>query len=164
MMREYLQDKLIILDNILSSEDCDQLIEYHKTEGHTKKWDGCYPRSIHPDDTFAIPKINKVVSAINSLFEVKVCIDWCEIVRWPRGSSKTPHFDFASDRTALASITYLNDDYAGGATFIENDLKCIPKKGRSFYFDGQYYHHGVEKVRKKDRYTIAIWYILDNAS
>ena len=163
-MREYLQDKIFILDNVLSCEECDQLIEYYHIHGPTKKWDETFPRSIHPNETFVSLKIDKVTSAINSLLEVKIRVDWCEIVRWPRGSKKPPHLDYASDRTSFASITYLNDDYKGGETFIENDLKCVPKKGRTFYFDGQYYSHGVEKVRKKDRYTIAIWYLLDDAS
>tara|TARA_A100001201_G_scaffold140729_2_gene134459 strand:- start:31 stop:510 length:480 start_codon:yes stop_codon:yes gene_type:complete len=158
MMREYLRNRIFIIDNVLSCEECDQLIKYYHTYGPTKEFCGTYAKSIHPDDIFPISKVNKIVSSVNSQLEVKINLDWCEIVKWPPGSRKQPHFDLAKDQTVFSSITYLNDDYKGGETFIENDLKCVPKKGRTFCFDGQYYSHGVEKIKRKDRYTIPIWY------
>ena len=58
----------------------------------------------------------------------------------------------------FASITYLNDNFSGGETYLVDDLIVRPKRGRVIAFDGQQYLHGVNRVRSGDRYTIAIWY------
>ena len=63
-----------------------------------------------------------------------------------------------SDETTLSSITYLNDNFDGGRTYFEDGTTFIPKKGRSIFFDGQYYKHGVSKVENNIRYVVATWY------
>ena len=41
---------------------------------------------------------------------------------------------------------------------ILNDIKLIPKIGRTVYFDGNHYMHGVSNIEKNIRYTLPIWY------
>jgi hypothetical protein len=86
-------------------------------------------------------------------------IDWCEIVKRPPGSGHPKHFDRTLDRTVFSSITYLNDDFTDGKTYFVNDFEVKPKPGRTLYFDGQCYEHGVTEVKDSDRYTLAIWYM-----
>lgn len=92
------------------------------------------------------------------MLEEKIAVDWCEIVDWPAGSDQALHLDTSSDHTMFTSITYLNDDYRGGRTHIKDDLEIIPKVGRTVYFDGNFYLHGVTLVERGTRYTLPIWY------
>ena len=161
----YLQGQIIILDDVLTVTECDQLINYYKSTGHTFEWGGAYPlsltkRELHSSEEmqFAFSKAVKIQQVINQFIDQKVSIDWCEITKWPPRSSKGKHTDFASEITIFTSVTYLNDDYSGGETFFTDGTKVAPKTGRTIYFDGQYYEHGVNEVQNKDRYTLPIWY------
>jgi hypothetical protein len=40
----------------------------------------------------------------------------------------------------------------------EEGTLIVPKIGRTLVFNGQTYKHGVKKIIKKDRFTLAIWY------
>lgn len=83
-----------------------------------------------------------------------------EIVKYPCGASKTFHKDRTRKTTTGASITYLNDTYIGGHTVIEG-VDVQPLSGRTVYFNGMEFRHGVSNVIKRDRYTLSMWYGLD---
>ena len=85
-----------------------------------------------------------------------------EIVKYPCGASKTFHKDRTRTTTTGASITYLNDNYIGGHTVIEG-VDVQPLSGRTVYFDGMEFRHGVSNVIKRDRYTLSMWYGLDTS-
>ena len=152
--------KIFILDDILSKNECDELIELHNTNYSNHVWEGSEPLPLYnwQDYWFFSEKILKVESSVNNLLHEKVAVDWCAIVRWPINSRQNLHYDHAADSTVFTSITYLNDNYSGGNTFIHNDISVIPKTGRSVSFDGKHYYHGVSPVEKNIRYTLAIWY------
>ncbi len=161
-------NKIIILDDVLTESECQFLIDFYNTCGHTHKWYDTFPMTLkeyYQDVSVSKLKdenirehVFKIKDSINNLFSEKLDIDWCEIVKWPDSSSKGEHFDSGLDRTVFTSVTYLNDDYNGGETFFTNDLKVTPKKGRTLYFDGNFYKHGVNTVKGRDRYTLPIWY------
>jgi hypothetical protein len=66
-------------------------------------------------------------------FDKKNCVDWLQIVHWPKGSFQEFHKDFESQDTVLTSITYLNDDFVGGETVFEDGIVIKPKKGRTLF-------------------------------
>ena len=146
-------NKIVILDEVLSHYECEKLIESYLP---TKRWHNTFPMLIRGGYALEIAK--KIEQSINKFFDDKVKIDWCEVVRWPVGSDQPLHLDTSSQETVLTSITYLNDNYFGGETYLENDIKMIPKVGRTVCFDGQYYKHGVSQVKTNDRFTLPIWY------
>ena len=153
--------KTLILDNFLSEMECDFFIEiYEKNKNFSKKFRDVYPLDIPLSDSpdFLKSKLNKISKDFNAE------IDWLQIVKWPISSKQDLHFDNASDNTVLTSITYLNDNFTGGQTYFEKDITFIPKRGRSIFFDGKYYKHGVTPVEKNVRYVVAVWYkpIIDN--
>jgi len=154
------KNKILILDDIISESDCKYLIGLYEEKGPTHEWSGTYPMSISdcPISQKIHPFILKIQDSINEYKNLNVKVDWCEIVKWPANSFKQDHYDSASDQTVFASITYLNDDYSGGQTYLVDDLVVKPKSGRVIAFDGQQYLHGVSRVSAGDRYTIAIWY------
>lgn len=150
-----MRDRIIIADNVISELECKQLIEFFETNSNNipiEKWMGFYNMNV-TDTNDAI--INKIISQIEYFGLV---IDWCEIAKRPVGTGHPKHFDKASNKTVFTSVTYLNDDFSGGETYMVNDLMLAPKKGRTLYFDGCCYKHGVTTVKNSDRYTLAIWY------
>lgn len=85
-----------------------------------------------------------------------------EIVKYPCGAHKNFHKDTTRNTTTGASITYLNDNYIGGHTVIEG-VDVQPLSGRTVYFDGREFRHGVSNVIKRDRYTLSMWYGRDDS-
>ena len=146
----------LIADNLLSQSECNMLIDYYKkNENFSQKYRDVYPLELktkNPNINFLETKLNSISKNFNSE------IDWFQIVKWPINSTQNLHFDNASQKTTLTSITYLNDDYTGGQTYYEDGTIFKPKKGRSLFFNGQYYKHGVKPVNKNIRYVVAAWY------
>ena len=83
------------------------------------------------------------------------------LVLWSKGSKQPLHFDKARDTTTLTSITYLNDDFVGGKTFFENEVVVKPETGKTVFFNGCKYKHGVSQVTSGFRYVLAVWYSND---
>ena len=72
------------------------------------------------------------------------------------------HYNFHVDpgeiipRT-VSSVFFVNDDYEGGETVI-NNIKIKPKKGSIVIFSNGLYLHNVNKIKNKERYTLIAWY------
>ena len=157
-MHGYLNNKIFILDDLLSATECQNLIEFYENTDQSFDYNGTFPMNIDLKDTFLRTVVGKIDSAINSLIEEKIEIDWCQIVKWPCGSGQKLHFDTTSESTVFTSITYLNDGYQGGRTYIKDDIEIVSKIGRTVFFDGNFYLHGVTEVTDNVRYTLPIWY------
>tara|TARA_R110002020_G_scaffold9522_2_gene37330 strand:+ start:11905 stop:12390 length:486 start_codon:yes stop_codon:yes gene_type:complete len=84
-----------------------------------------------------------------------------QITIWNENSKQDMHFDTAKESTNLTSITYLNSDYEGGETVFKNGISIRPEKGKTVFFDGKKYFHGVNPVKKGKRLILAIWYTSD---
>ena len=146
--------KTLIYDNLFTEDECNFAIDFYKNLEHeAEKFRDVYPLSILENEMNNIQiKLSKISKEFNAQ------IDWIQIVKWPIVSYQNLHFDLDSDETTLSSITYLNDNFDGGRTYFEDGTTFIPKKGRSIFFDGQYYKHGVSKVENNIRYVVATWY------
>jgi hypothetical protein len=155
---DFLKKKIFIVDDVLSQFECNTLIEYYKTKGPTHQWQSFFPMSISKDDDYLTGFTRKILESVNCLLPSPIDIDWCEIVRWPSDSYMGSHRDLSKKETIFTSITYLNEDYEGGYTYLVNDMFFKPKIGRTVFFDGQCYEHGVSQITKGERYTIPIWY------
>ena len=143
----------LIYDNLLSHDECDYIINYYKhNEKQATKFRDVFPLPCDNGIDFLNYKLTKVSKEFNAK------IDWSQIVKWPIESKQNLHFDDASDKTILSSITYLNDDYDGGQTHFEDGTIFKPKKGRGLFFNCQYYKHGVTPVKNRTRYVVATWY------
>ena len=145
------QMRITIVDNFICNEEIECLVNFYKNNKHLrKKWHTVFPMDI--------TGLFKNLENKYNHFDKKNCVYWLEIVHWPRGSFQEFHKDFESQDTVLTSITYLNDDFVGGETVFEDGIVIKPKKGRTLFFDGQYYFHGVNEIIKGNRYTVAVWY------
>jgi hypothetical protein len=152
-----LKNKIFVFDDVLSSEDCYELIEYYKNSKQQKQW----------RDTFPLDLDINVALIHNTIFKIQYCItqlgynifpDWCQIVKWNTDTYQDLHHDTANKSTIFTSITYLNDEYMGGETFFSDGTLIKPKGGRTLFFDGQYHLHGVKNILHGTRFTLPIWY------
>lgn len=143
---------------MLSHSDCSALMDIYGQRGYTHQWQNFFPMSISKDDYFLMGFVNKILNSINELLPSPINVDWCEIVRWPNESYMGSHKDLSKQETIFTSITYLNEEYDGGYTYLVNDMYFQPKIGRTVFFDGQYYEHGVSQIMKGERFTLPIWY------
>ena len=143
--------KVTIIDNFISDKQIDFCLNFYKDNIHLrKKWRDTFP--------IGITGFFKDLENEYNSFDKKNCVDWLEIVHWPKGSFQEFHKDFESQDTVLTSITYLNDDFVGGETVFKDGIVIKPKKGRTLFFDGQHSTHKVNLIKKGNRYTIPVWY------
>ena len=148
-MLVYLKDKHIPI------EDCDSLIEFYKKNSEKAfLFRNVFPLQLEGE---ILEKVKKYLEPISNYLNSSI-VDWSQIVRWPKQSYQNLHLDSASDKTTLTSITYLNSDFIGGITHFNEGTQFSPLKGRTVFFDGQYFTHGVSPVIQGERYVIATWY------
>tara|TARA_R100001086_G_C11685296_1_gene216963 strand:+ start:61 stop:510 length:450 start_codon:yes stop_codon:yes gene_type:complete len=77
-----------------------------------------------------------------------------EIIKWPAGE----YHDWHDDKIYYnkTTITYLNEDYEGGRTTVEN-YTVEPKIGKIIFFDADKKHR-VSMVTRGPRYVMLAWY------
>ena len=154
----HLNDMIFVLDNILTVGQCRTAIERYYQLGPVEKYCDFYPMQGAEKDAVLSPLIDLIRSKVALVTPGAVKVDWAQVVRWPVGSFMEPHLDIAQQDTIWTSITYLNDDYTGGQTYIVDDIMFVPRVGRTICFNGQHYFHGVTPVSSGQRWTIPIWY------
>jgi len=105
------------------------------------------------------------MSATNTI----VYPNYTDLVLWRPGRSMHEHKDngYTDDSNlrprVWTAVTYLNDDYKGGVTFIKNErgeyYSSVPKLGRTVIFaSDDRCTHGVTPVEQGNRYTLSIWF------
>ena len=154
------QPILAVLDSVLSSEECDQLIELarHRLQPSTvvdpltgedriaehRDSDGMFFRL---EETPFIAMLDRRISELmNCPVENG---EGLQVLRYGPNAKNTPHFDFLipsnqANRDSMARsgqristlVIYLNDVVRGGETiFPETGLAVLPKKGNAVYFE-----------------------------
>lgn len=154
--------KIFILDDVLTPNECFDLIEFYKKLGPSHKWQSFFPRTLTPQDHLPSIFVKRILNEVETILDLRFDIVKCEIVYWPLHSEMMPHKDYSSNETVFTSITYLNDNYEGGRTYFVGDMEFQPKVGRTVCFDGKEYLHGVSQITRNERYSLPIWYKLLN--
>ena len=115
-----------------------------------------YPFSnTHTRFTYEAKKLNGRLDFTMKKIDEEVMVNYFQIVRWPKNSFQEKHIDFINH--CYTSIIYLNDNFEGGETVVEK-RKIQPKQGLMVLFSGNHTLHGVNKIKKGNRYTIPCWY------
>jgi len=142
----------------LTKEECGYLINLHCKYFDTV---GFYHRDTKVIDFDSIIQesiaydVRSKISNYIKTIDRNVDVGLCELVEWPIDSYQVEHCDF--DYNPLTSIIYLNDDFAGGRTIIE-DTVVTPKVGQIVTFAGNKLKHQVTTVFRNHRFTIPVWY------
>lgn len=115
-----------------------------------------------------------VANLLSYIHQEKIYPHLTDLVLWKAGQSMNKHVDNGSNlendeflsMRKYSAIVYLNDNYKGGKTFIRltdnEDYVQKPKTGSLIMFTGdKRCEHGVTKVIKGKRGTIAMWFTVD---
>lgn len=152
---------ILILDDVLKSTECSALKHlFLCNENEHEHYDAndTVVFNYYYGNNEKIDSMLDKVFAGAKILKADCEVDWCQIVLWSEGSSHAFHFDARSNNTVLASITNLNVEYVGGRTHIFDDIIIEPKVGRTVYFDGNEYLHGVTPLEFGKRLTLTAWY------
>lgn len=159
-----MKDKFVEINDFISDEECDRFIQYHKEQFNLNKHYCVMHRTtkvIQCMDILGNPVIKKMYKKLNNFVQEinpDLIVNYFQIVRWPTGESQSNHIDF--DHHFYTSILYLNNDFEGGITRV-NDVLFKPKKRTLISFEGNKINHEVLKITKGERYTIPCWYIIN---
>ena len=152
-----------IVDDVLTIEECTQLIEYYNTMPLQIEH-GCnyifkavvsiYDRK--PVDSFCKEQVSKILKFMpDAVMPQRAHIE-CRQYAHPA------HFDNkAGEWGTFTTVLYLNDNFDGGNTFINLDsgrVEVKPKTGRLVAYNGHRLEHGVTDISNGVRYTLPIWY------
>lgn len=172
------------IPNFLPHEFCDEVVQYFDKTGERTRdqtHEDFKGRTLTPNQMSSYSMMQKfrafeqkMVQTASKLFyeEKFIFSEFIDVVYWGPGMSMDAHVDNydASNGTdpqtsALpfryySSVCYLNDGYDGGYTFFPNqNTACIPEKGKVVFFPS-YIEHGVTEVKLNPRYTIAMWFTI----
>tara|TARA_R100000315_G_C5210920_1_gene125268 strand:+ start:403 stop:1002 length:600 start_codon:yes stop_codon:yes gene_type:complete len=151
---------ILIKENFLTNEECDQWIEAWKTyktiqEDLSTGDMITKPNVLHITNHPQLEKEEKkLISKLSGCYPKNLNFNYAHVCEWNTGMEMGKHKDIYE--AEFTSIIYLNDDYKGGETFI-GDTIIPPKKGKLVSFWGKDILHGVSKIEGK-RYTMPIWY------
>lgn len=156
-----MRKNLYVQDEFLSDDECSELILLFNDNIRKTKTKNKY-RFLDVGENVPMdhPLVKKVWEKQNgfSMMLAYAKVQWAQIYEWPVGAKMGLHNDIASRHTVYTSVLYLNDDFEGGYTQLEDGTQVKAKKGRIFFYDGIHYFHRVTPMTAGTRYTFATWY------
>jgi hypothetical protein len=194
--------------NILTDEECDRLYDYtfHKTNNpvidlnqvpweQKGKTNTLYYYTIDDEEIRSLIRKykNALAEEMTKLEGVPIYPHLTTIVLWKPGQKMPRHVDDGGGYPEreqdlgmryLTSVTYLNDNFTGGYTFVKNDgmnnrswrqdpslsfpndvfpdYISVPEKGATITFYGSDLNaHGVTKLEEGDRIVLSTWFTKD---
>ncbi len=141
---------IVILGNVLSDEECDELIRLSKDKMKRSKIGTT--REVNEQRTSSSSFIEESENAIVTRVEKRISTvmnipiehgEGIQILQYTPGQEYKAHFDFFSSTSKAANnnristlVMYLNDVEEGGETFFPKlNFTVTPKKGMAVYFE-----------------------------
>ncbi|MEK3937428.1 2OG-Fe(II) oxygenase [Sporosarcina sp. FSL W7-1349] len=140
---------VVVLGNVLSNEECDELIQLSKDKikrskiGTTRAVNELRTSSgmfIEESENEMVARVERRISSI-----MNIPIEHGEgiqILQYTPGQQYKPHYDFFSSTSKVTNnristlVMYLNDVEQGGETFFPKlNFSVSPKKGMAVYFE-----------------------------
>ena len=149
-------DEVYILKNFLSNKECDKYFKMIDDIGYNAKPIPWEERAV---EITTDPIVDKVTKYINERFNLNLIVEQAETQNHNINSYSVFHVHDHEVRKHIVynSLLYLNDNFEGGETIV-NKVKIKPKKGLMILFSGNNIKHGVNTIKKGERYTIPCWY------
>jgi predicted 2-oxoglutarate/Fe(II)-dependent dioxygenase YbiX len=158
---------MILIDpDLIHPVVCEELINIFEKNRHIQQsYNGSIIMNltnIEGNDFITAKKAATIIERSLSQTFGLVFIEYAQFVFWRPGAGMDLHYDTGRSSTELVSITNLNDNYAGGETYIKQEnITIVPKTGKTIAFDGMKYMHQVNDVISNCRYTLIMWYTRD---
>ncbi|WP_226618164.1 2OG-Fe(II) oxygenase [Cytobacillus firmus] len=150
IIAKFAEPLIVVLGNVLSDEECDQLIQQSKDRMQRSK----VANSLEVDElrtsssTFFVEGENELVARIEKRVSQIMNIpvehgEGLQILNYKIGQEYKAHYDFFSSTSRAASnpristlVMYLNDVEQGGETYFPKlNLSVSPQKGTAVYFE-----------------------------
>ena len=157
-------EKIKILDNFISPEDCSLAIKFYDEMKENNLFystdDGRFLK-LNPDYEISNYLLDKYIPKISNLYGTKFYIREVLLSYYADSSSLKPHVDSLKDslKDSLGALFYFNDTFEGGELyFTEFDFKHKPKAGSVIIFpcNSRDYKHGVYPIISGIRYTMPV--------
>ena len=172
-------------DNVLDVSTCNRIYGFMigklsdnpRLNDHTMPWhnnEAFIPWDLQDQDLKEkVKDYRKIVTElVCDSFKKKLYPEFTHFVLWREGRWMDRHKDdgyVLNDPLSVrkvSSVTYVNDDFVGGETYIANvsgtDYQSKPKQGSMVcYLSDESNAHGVNKVTKGNRVTLPIWFTDD---
>lgn len=165
----------------MSKERCQDLIRFHKSHKHIEAvgdgsdYTGIRFMHIHTPHirNWIAEVVVNLVGEVRKISDQVVFPEMISLNEWPIGGIQDPHLDTYSNQEKKhgtspdkpsrewTCILYLNDNYNGGRTWVPGGETYEPETGSGLLFQGIYIPHGVSKVRRHPRHTLAFWFTTD---
>ncbi|CAM3169623.1 2OG-Fe(II) oxygenase [Filibacter tadaridae] len=141
---------IVVLDNVLSNEECDELIRLSKDKmqrskiGKTREVNELRTSSGMFFQESENETVTRVENRISSIMNIPIEHgEGIQILKYTPGQEYKAHYDFFSSTSKVANnnristlIMYLNDVEQGGETFFPKlNLTVTPQKGMAVYFE-----------------------------
>ncbi|MFJ7364405.1 2OG-Fe(II) oxygenase [Peribacillus frigoritolerans] len=141
---------IVVLENVLSDEECDGLIELSKDKMNRSKIGATHEvNDIRTSSSMFFQEneydiITKIEKRISTIMNIPVEHgEGIQILKYTPGQEYKAHFDFFKSSSIAAKnnristiILYLNDVEHGGETFFpELNFSVFPRKGMAVYFE-----------------------------
>jgi Rps23 Pro-64 3,4-dihydroxylase Tpa1-like proline 4-hydroxylase len=189
MPSNQLKDYILVLDDILPTSLCDDIINEYKQDNDwapaTVGFENKHAPSVRDVDSIGVslPEIilknhitrkkldngillgaSKAISLYSKSFEYcKIVEDsGYDLLRYETGQFYKQHVDSFKDRPRAVSCSFaLNDDYEGGEFgFFDRELVVKAPKGGVVLFPSNFmYPHEILPVTSGTRYSIITWFI-----
>lgn len=159
IIAKYEEPLVVVLGNVLSDDECEELIEYSRERlQRSRTGDNRVVSSIRTssgvfcEQTETVTRIEKRISQIMNIPIEHG--DGLQVLRYTPGQEYKPHYDFFA-KTSRASannristlVMYLNDVEEGGETvFPMLRLSVAPTKGMAVYFEYFYNNDELNKL------------------
>ncbi|MDM5224836.1 2OG-Fe(II) oxygenase [Cytobacillus sp. NJ13] len=150
IIARFAEPLIVILGNVLSHEECDQLIQQSKDRMQRSKVANSLEADelrtssstfFHEGENETVARIEKRVSQIMNIPVEHG--EGLQILNYKIGQEYKAHFDFFSSTSRAASnpristlVMYLNDVEQGGETYFPKlNISVSPQKGMAVYFE-----------------------------
>jgi hypothetical protein len=146
---------MIILDDVISNEQCKEYIEVTKL----------LRKDMLPHEPLEVKDVDEtLVPFIKHLLEREIKSGpfhnrWAQMQVWVPGSFSPRHLDKQEEAgdSNYTSLLYLNDDFDGGV-FHTDTIQIKPIPGRLVHFKGPTEYHGITRVENNTRYNVIFWW------
>ncbi|UVI30605.1 2OG-Fe(II) oxygenase [Paenibacillus spongiae] len=178
IVAKYEEPLIVVLGNVLSGEECDELIEHSRERLQRSKIGE--DRAVNPIRTSSgvfcgenetITRIEKrIAQVMNIPIEHG---DGLQVLLYTPGQEYKPHYDFFAETSRGSAnnristlLIYLNDVEEGGETaFPLLDFSVFPNKGMAVYFEYFYGDHQLNEftlhagtpVIKGEKWVATMW-------
>ncbi|WP_106769314.1 2OG-Fe(II) oxygenase [Paenibacillus faecalis] len=150
---------IVVLGNVLSDEECDELIDISKGQlqrskiGEDRKVNQIRTSSgvfIEVNET-----ITKIERRISQIMNIPIEHgDGLQVLLYTPGQEYQPHYDFFAETSRSSTnnristlVMYLNDVEEGGETsFPRLNVSVFPNKGMAVYFEYFYSNHELNEL------------------